>query len=137
MAASLNHLSDVIRLKERELHEIHEIRCCQLEQLIKDRDEIAIEAAKRFEQLKEDFQYNLTLLESRDHELQRLDKIIMDLRCELDDKKSDNKQLISQIEKLQAQEESRKHHVAQEKTNHKVLREHSDKDEHTLFSFHS
>lgn len=73
---SMYQMSQVIKQKEKELQNIHEERCNQLEKMIIERDHLLIESAKRFEKLKDDFQYNLTLLEARDHEILRLDNIV-------------------------------------------------------------
>ncbi len=44
-----------------------------MEAIIAERDELLIESSRRFELLKEDFRYNLALIEARDVELERLD----------------------------------------------------------------
>lgn len=90
MESSLNDISQLIRIKEKELHEIHDQRCLQLELLISERDSLLIDYGKRFEQLRDDFQYNLALLEARDQEIRRLEGytqkvaneiVISDNRC--------------------------------------------------------
>ena len=70
----INEISQLIRIKERELHEIHDIRCSQLEKLVVERDELLVKSSQRFEQLRDDFKYNLALLEARDNEIIRLEK---------------------------------------------------------------
>lgn len=59
---SITDISQVILKKEKELHEIHEIRCTKLELLLKERDSLLLESSKRFERLKDDFEYNLSLI---------------------------------------------------------------------------
>eukprot|EP01035_Chromulina_nebulosa_P038010 gene38010-51333_t len=74
-ATNIASINEFIKQKEKELHDIHTLRINHLEGLVKDRDDLLLEAAKRFEQLREDFQYNITLIEARDKEIQRLDTI--------------------------------------------------------------
>jgi hypothetical protein len=69
-------ISQTIKQKERELQEIHDLRCNELEKMILERDQLLIDASKRFEKIKEDFQYNLTLIEARDVEIERLERLV-------------------------------------------------------------
>eukprot|EP01041_Mallomonas_annulata_P011457 gene11457-23962_t len=117
----INEISNIIRLKERELHEIHEIRCSQLENLVKERDSLLTESTNRFEQLKDDFRYNLALLEARDEEIVRLEKLSVETNKQLLAKDNENKQLIMQLEQTQALEENRRHKLNQEHNNHKQI----------------
>ena len=67
-------LTNIIRQKERELHDINEYRVEKLEVGILEKERTIQDILRRFEALKEDFQYNLTLLEARDTEIFRLEK---------------------------------------------------------------
>lgn len=58
-------LRNMIGQKERELHEMNDLRVRALEKAISDRDSHLEEANDRFVQLRDDFQYNLKLLEDR------------------------------------------------------------------------
>ena len=118
--AIVDDISNLIRLKEQELHEIHEIRTRKLEQVIEDRDRLLVECNSKFEKLKEDFQYNFSLLEARDREIKRLDDIIRNLSSELSRRESDKKELVSQLESIRAEQIKANEHLSEEKANHKV-----------------
>ena len=49
-------------------------RICTLEVACQEKDKQFTEERNKFQKLKEDFKYNLKLLEERDHELDRYDK---------------------------------------------------------------
>ena len=59
----MSDISDAIRLKEQELSKMHEIRILRLENMIKQRDEELITNKKKLEHLKDDFQFNLNIVE--------------------------------------------------------------------------
>ena len=67
--------------KERELHDINEYRIQTLEGLLSDKDREVTEQKSRVTKLKEDFQYNLRLLEERDAELERYDSSFNHLKA--------------------------------------------------------
>ena len=58
-------LGSMIGQKERELQDMNDLRTRALEKAISDRDSHLEEAKTRFMQLRDDFQYNLKLLEDR------------------------------------------------------------------------
>jgi len=64
-------LGGLIQQKERELHDINEYRLHTLESLIADKERESEAARERLAKLKDDFTYNLRLLEERDAELER------------------------------------------------------------------
>ena len=64
-------LRGLIAQKERELHDINEYRLHTLESLVAEREREAGVAKESLAKLKEDFAYNLRLLEERDAELER------------------------------------------------------------------
>jgi uncharacterized protein involved in exopolysaccharide biosynthesis len=66
-------LNEVIRVKERELHDINQLRCERLEVTILEKENTISEILKKFGALKEDFEYNLTLLDARDREIVQLE----------------------------------------------------------------
>ena len=107
MDSSLNDISQLIRIKEKELHEIHDQRCGQLEQLVTERDTLLIESSKRFEQLRDDFQYNLALLEARDEEIERLEGHILKTNTELSITDTDRRALKGRIDLLEIRETER------------------------------
>lgn len=117
----ITNITDVIRAKERELQKIQDIRFAQLEKTIEDRDQLLIESSKRFEQLKDDFQYNLRLLEARDREISRLEGIIEKQGREKEDLESQVKNLLARIESIQQKEKERIDKFEQEKALSKVF----------------
>lgn len=122
--SSFNEISSIIRLKEKELHDIHDMRCKQLEELVTERDQLLLETSHHFDNLREDFQYNLTLLEARDNEIERLEKIIL-IKQELEEKYLQNeKKLIAKIELLDIRDNERIEKHDQDKiTNKRILQE--------------
>ena len=56
----------LIATKERELREINELRLSSLQQAVDERDAALQDAREKFLQLREDFEFNLKLLEERD-----------------------------------------------------------------------
>lgn len=67
--------------KERELHDINEYRIYTLEALLQEKEHDATERKQWFVKLKEDFSYNLKLLEERDAELERYDACVNHLKA--------------------------------------------------------
>ena len=121
MDSSLNDISQLIRIKEKELHEIHDQRCGQLEQLVTERDSLLIESSKRFEQLRDDFQYNLALLEARDEEIERLEGHILKANTELSITDTDRRALKGRIDLLEIRETERFEKHEENKAANKVL----------------
>jgi hypothetical protein len=116
--STLNDISQLIRTKEKELHEIHDQRCVQLEMLVMERDNLLVDSSKRFEQLKDDFQYNLTLIEARDNEIERLEKILKDIKSDLDSSEAGRRILSGRIEAFEVKEiEQNKRHEEGKVTN--------------------
>lgn len=66
-------LNEIIRVKERELHDINQLRCERLEVALIEKDNTISDILKRFGALKDDFEYNLTLLDARDREIVQLE----------------------------------------------------------------
>ena len=64
-----SHLRGLILQKEKELHDINEYRIHTLESLLSEKEREVGEGKQRLSKLKEDFTYNLKLLEERDAEL--------------------------------------------------------------------
>ncbi len=114
-------ISNLIRTKERELHEIHDMRFSSLEKMISERDSLLLESSRRFEQLKDDFTYNLALLEARDQEIKRLGSVNETLSGKLDVSDQDRKSANEKISQLQTQSEERTKHFLDEKASNKVI----------------
>ena len=113
-------ISQLIRLKERELHEIHDLRCSQLEKLVAERDSLLLEAGRRFEQLRDDFQYNLALLEARDGEIRRLEGIVEGDNKRIGALESEKRSLTERIESFSLKDHEREAQIQEEKTSNKV-----------------
>ena len=120
MDSSLNDISQLIRVKEKELHEIHDQRCTQLEQLVTERDGLLIESSKRFEQLRDDFQYNLALLEARDEEIERLEDHIQKTNAELEICNSERRTFKGRVDILEIRETERSEKHEENKAANKV-----------------
>ena len=117
----MEEIGQLIRLKERELHEIHDIRCTNLEKLIEERDNLIVEANKRFEQLKEDFSYNLILLGARDDEIRRLESEVTAKTEEIGKIDGDRRSLVSKVEVLEMRDTERAEKHVHEKNNSKRI----------------
>lgn len=117
----LNDISQLIRVKERELHEIHDIRCNQLEKMIVERDALLVEASKRFEQLKDDFKYNLTLLDARDIEIVKLEKMLSSETTKNTSLAEESDSVKSKLAFTAQQMTEREMQYAEEKAGNKVI----------------
>ena len=117
----MEEIGQLIRLKERELHEIHDMRCANLEKLVEERDHLVAEATKRFEQLKEDFSYNLILLGARDEEIERLESELNAKLEELGKIEGDRRSLVSKVEVLELRDTERAEKHVHEKNNSKRI----------------
>lgn len=92
-------MQELVQQKESEWREAQELRSKSLESALKEKERQLNNEKVRFRKLKEDFEYNLKLLEERDQELQRYDALfsqarninslrdseISDLKIQLDD----------------------------------------------------
>jgi chromosome segregation ATPase len=119
-SSSGDDLSVLIKAKERELHEFHQLRCDLLEKVVKERDTLLLEASNRFDQLRDDFQYNLTLLEARDKELRRLETVIANDGVAIAQLKADNKALSERCDHLIRKDEERTRQIEEEKSLNKA-----------------
>lgn len=117
---SLSNVTDLIRMKEKELHHFHNLRTNQLESIIDEQQKMINEANKRFNLLKEDFQYNLTLIEARDAEIVRLEKELKARKAEEDEYERKIRTLNNKIETMQQKEREKQEKNEQEKQAGKV-----------------
>lgn len=134
-------ISQLVQAKERELHEMHELRCSQLEkvgntfdlvflvhisyfeiyvkcyyQMIEERDGLLQESTRRFNLLREDFQYNLSLLEARDKEIGRLN--LLQVKLEASEHEKNN--LAKRLEMMMIKECEKEDKVQHDKLMNKV-----------------
>ena len=92
----------------------------QLETLLEERDQLLLESSKRFEKLKDDFEYNLTLIHARDIEIERLEHEIRVINGECDQFRNEIKDLTHQIEASQLRETELQKKSELERSNNKV-----------------
>lgn len=114
-------LSAHIEAKERELREFRDLRIAQLETLVEERDQLLLESSRRFEKLKDDFEYNLTLIHARDVEIERLEHEIQVLVKEEEQFRSQIKTLSEQLEYSRQRESDLLKKAELEKLNNKVF----------------
>ncbi|CAM9938895.1 unnamed protein product, partial [Choristocarpus tenellus] len=91
-------LGHLIESKERELHEIHNFRIRSLEGLLEEREQALADAFARYDKLKDDFKFNLSLIEGRDAELERYEVAICDFKETLRDKEVEVSELRMQLD---------------------------------------
>jgi hypothetical protein len=113
-------INDIIRVKEKELHDIHNMRCTKLEKLVLERDNLLLESNKRYEKLKEDFQYNLSLLDARDDEINKLEDIVHKCRDQILAMEAEQKLLTGKLEAMIKIDNEKKIALEEEKSNNKV-----------------
>lgn len=118
---SIEQISQIIKSKEQELHAIHELRCEQLEELVQERDNLLLESGHRFDQLKEDFQFNLLLIEARDKEINRLEEIIDEQAASIQECDGLRKQAFLKLESLEQREKEREKKLASDKVVNKQI----------------
>jgi chromosome segregation ATPase len=94
------HLRDLVMSKERELHEIHELRLTTLERTLADREGKLVDVTAKLTKLREDFKYNLTLIEGRDAELERFEVTLDGVRSCLRDREVEANELRRQLDEM-------------------------------------
>lgn len=86
-------IRNLIMTKERELQDMNEYRIRALESAIKDKEAALGEERGKIVKLKEDFSYNLKLIEDRDEELQRYDATFEGLKAAIKEKEAEAAEL--------------------------------------------
>ncbi|XP_023274753.1 coiled-coil domain-containing protein 57 isoform X1 [Seriola lalandi dorsalis] len=89
--------------KEREWKELQALRVHQLESSLKKAQEECSSLRKHYQQLKEDFQFNMVILEERDRELERYDVITTRALTVEHNRQEELSQLRTQVAKLEEQ----------------------------------
>ncbi|XP_073723165.1 coiled-coil domain-containing protein 57 isoform X2 [Misgurnus anguillicaudatus] len=87
--------------KEREWKELQALRIQQLETALKDATSELLVQKERFLRLRDDFQYNLHVLEERDKELERYDALAARFQTEESARREEVSELRIEIAKLQ------------------------------------
>ena len=73
-------LQELVQQKENEWREAQELQIKSLQSALKEKERQLNNEKLRFRKLKEDFEYNLKLLEERDQELQRYDVLFSQVK---------------------------------------------------------
>lgn len=102
------------------MHQFHDLRCGQLEALIEERDQLLLESSRRFEKLKDDFEYNLALIQARDVEIDRLEHDLQISRTEIVDINNEKNHLTAQLEAAHAREAENMKKAELDRFNNKV-----------------
>jgi len=80
ISVETSSLQKLVQQKESEWREAQELRNKSLQSSLKEKERQLNNEKVRFRKLKEDFEYNLKLLEERDQELQRYDALFSQVR---------------------------------------------------------
>eukprot|EP00943_MAST-04B_sp_MAST-4B-sp1_P005424 g5424.t1 len=95
-------IRSLIAQKERELHDINDYRVNTLEEELRRREKSESKLRTKFAKLKEDFSYNLKLIEDRDAELDRYEANFESLKGVIRGKDKELNELKTQINDLQS-----------------------------------
>lgn len=120
MSSNTNDYNEIITVKENELKSLTQQRLMNLERAVKEREEVLLETIKKLEMLKEDFDYNLTLIDARDKEIQRLESSLISQQKKLKESSLTVETLRQENEYLRSQDSKLREEVEEEKENHRV-----------------
>ncbi|KAJ8037533.1 Coiled-coil domain-containing protein 57 [Holothuria leucospilota] len=93
-------LQELAAKKEQEWKEIQRLQAERLESTLREKETLLIEEKEKFMKLKDDFKYNLKLLNERDQELERYDATLGQLRAALHSRDAERSDLRIQIDDL-------------------------------------
>ncbi|CAF0791557.1 unnamed protein product [Brachionus calyciflorus] len=93
-----NALKEIAEQKEKEWRLIQEQRIDVLEKTLNQKTNELKEEKTKFNQLKEDFKFNLKLLEERDSELEKFEQTLTNVRKQLSDKNAEISELKIKID---------------------------------------
>lgn len=80
ISVETSSLQELVEQKENEWKEAQQLQNKSLQNALKEKERQLNNERVRFRKLKEDFEYNLKLLEERDQELQRYDALFSQVR---------------------------------------------------------
>lgn len=80
ISVETSSLQGLVEQKENEWREAQQLQNKSLQNALKEKERQLNNERVRFRKLKEDFEYNLKLLEERDQELQRYDALFLQVR---------------------------------------------------------
>ncbi|XP_060556177.1 coiled-coil domain-containing protein 57-like [Ruditapes philippinarum] len=98
-----DHWREVAAQKEKEWKQVTEQRINALEHACQEKDKQLTEEREKFHKLKEDFKYNLKLLEQRDQELDRYDATFSDIKAQLNMKNAEVSECKIHVDELKTQ----------------------------------
>ncbi|XP_063749196.1 coiled-coil domain-containing protein 57 isoform X2 [Eleginops maclovinus] len=101
--SGLGDLEAQLVRKEMEWKELQAARVHQRETSLKMAQEECLSLRERYQQLKEDFQFNLAILDERDRELERYDALTASTLTEQKNRQEELKQLRMQVAELEEQ----------------------------------
>ncbi|XP_060109042.1 coiled-coil domain-containing protein 57 isoform X2 [Heteronotia binoei] len=94
-------LNELLICKEQELKELHTYQIHFLKTALQETERQLREIHRKFNRLKEDFTYNLKVLEERDRELERYESLLTQLKIAENGKEAEVSDLRIQLDKLQ------------------------------------
>ncbi|CAJ1080580.1 coiled-coil domain-containing protein 57 [Xyrichtys novacula] len=101
--SDLGDLEAQLASKEKEWKELQAARVHQLESALRKAQEECSSLRERYQQMKEDFQFNLALLDERDKELERYDVVTSRALAAEDKRQDEMRQLRLQVTRLEEQ----------------------------------
>lgn len=96
-------LKELEEQKARELKEIRQYQVSAVEASLKRKEQALLELQQKFQQLRNDFEYNLKLLEERDKELTQYDEVFEKLKNIINNKSAEISELHIHIDQLTKQ----------------------------------
>lgn len=96
-------LKELEEQKARELKEIRQYQVSAVEASLKRKEQTLLELQQKFQQLRNDFEYNLKLLEERDKELTQYDEVFEQLKNIINNKTAEISELHIHIDQLNNQ----------------------------------
>ena len=97
---STSSLKELEEQKARELKEIQKYQASAVEASLKKKEQALLELQQKFRQLRNDFEYNLKLLEERDKELGQYDEVFEQLKNIINNKSAEISELHIHIDQL-------------------------------------
>ncbi|KAM6964625.1 coiled-coil domain-containing protein 57 [Tautogolabrus adspersus] len=101
--SELGDLEAQLASKEKEWKELQAVRVHQLESSLRKAQEECSSLRERYQQIKEDFQFNLAVLDERDRELERYDVVTTGALTVENKRQEEVKQLRLQVTRLEEQ----------------------------------
>ena len=110
-----------LRLKQRELQQLQDGQVQQLRAVIGSLQDQLDGLRRQMAGLKEDYTYNLELLEAKDTEINRLDVVVKNAQLSQEHSEATIKSLLLKIDSLESQELEKISKITKEKAENKVL----------------